>query len=144
MIRYSMRCSEGHRFEGWFRDSDTFERLKSDGQIACTDCGTTAVEKDVMAPALSRGRASSADRSDAAAKAKPDAKPTPDLAAFRAKLEAMSDNVGSDFAAEARRIHAGEAPERPILGEATAAEAKALVKDDIPVMPLPWWNRRDD
>ncbi|MEM6974041.1 MAG: DUF1178 family protein [Pseudomonadota bacterium] len=68
----------------------------------------------------------------------------PDLAALRAKIEAVSDDVGSDFAAEARRIHDGEAPARPILGEATAAEAKALVADDIPVVPLPWWQRRND
>ncbi|MEM8595073.1 MAG: DUF1178 family protein [Pseudomonadota bacterium] len=65
------------------------------------------------------------------------------LKELRRRIEAVSDNVGRDFAAEARRIHAGDAPERPILGEANAEEARGLIEDDIPVLPLPWMSKRD-
>ena len=64
------------------------------------------------------------------------------LAEFRRHVEATSENVGRDFAAEARRIHEGVSAERPIIGEARPAEARALVEDGIPVAPLPWGNRR--
>ncbi|MGL5008851.1 MAG: DUF1178 family protein, partial [Paracoccaceae bacterium] len=60
------------------------------------------------------------------------------LAALRAKVEAESDYVGPNFAAEARAIHAGDAPERAIYGEARFEEAKALIEDGVPVAPLPF------
>ena len=64
------------------------------------------------------------------------------LAELRRRIEAESEDVGRDFAAEARRIHEGEAPERPIIGEARPAEARALIEDGIPVAPLPWGRRK--
>ncbi|MGF1552517.1 MAG: DUF1178 family protein, partial [Paracoccaceae bacterium] len=74
----------------------------------------------------------------------PAPRPAPDLARLRRAIEANSEDVGRDFAAEARRIHRGEAPERAIRGEASGAEARALAAEEIPVLPLPWWRRRDD
>ncbi|MEL6482863.1 MAG: DUF1178 family protein [Pseudomonadota bacterium] len=160
MIRFSLRCSKGHAFEAWFANNATFEKLQMAGAVTCSECGDTAVEKALMAPAVRTGDA--AVRSEAprpageapAAKLPAPASPPPSLsapasekeaalAALRAKIEAVSDNVGRDFAAEARRIHAGDAPQRPILGEASVAEAKSLVAEDIPVMPLPWMSKRD-
>ena len=64
------------------------------------------------------------------------------LKELRRKIEAGSENVGKDFAAEARRIHDGEAPARAIIGEARLADAKALVDDGVPVAPLPWSSRK--
>jgi len=64
--------------------------------------------------------------------------------AFRAMLTALHDHVaknaehvGPRFAEEARAIHDGEAPARPIHGEASRAEAEELIEDGVPVMPLP-------
>ncbi|MEO1467662.1 MAG: DUF1178 family protein [Pseudomonadota bacterium] len=160
MIRYAMRCDRGHCFDSWFRDSAAFESLSAAGQLACADCGSTAVEKLPMAPAVARGNGS-ARRGDGAGQGPQVPAPTrpappahaappaggegrrADLAELRRRIEAVSDDVGRDFAAEARRIHAGEAPERPILGEASLAEARDLAADDIPVMPLPWWTKQN-
>ena len=64
------------------------------------------------------------------------------LAELRRRIEAAADDVGRDFAAEARRIHDGLAPERAIIGEARPSEARALLEDGIPVAPLPWPARR--
>jgi hypothetical protein len=64
------------------------------------------------------------------------------LSELRRRIETRSENVGRDFAAEARRIHEGTAPERPIIGEARAAEARALIDDGSPVAPLPWSSRK--
>ena len=64
------------------------------------------------------------------------------LSELRQKIEASSENVGSDFAREARAIHDGDAPLRPIIGEAKPEEAKSLIEDGIPVAPLPWTSRK--
>lgn len=63
------------------------------------------------------------------------------LAALRRHVEETSDYVGTDFATEARAIHLGEAPERPIWGEARPDEARALVEEGVPVAPLPFMGK---
>jgi hypothetical protein len=47
-------------------------------------------------------------------------------------------SVGTAFAKEARDMHDGLVPDRPIYGEANLAEARKLAEDGIPVMPLPF------
>ena len=48
-----------------------------------------------------------------------------------------SDNVGTKFAEEARRMHFGEIEHRAIHGEADREQVVALLEDGIEVMPLP-------
>jgi hypothetical protein len=147
MIRFALRCDKTHRFESWFGSGADYERLRARGLISCAVCGSGQVEKDLMAPNIGTGAG------PRPAEAPTESAPAPNLsapaspaeqaiAALRAKIEARSENVGRDFATEARRIHAGEAPARPIIGEARAPEARALVEDGIPVMPLPWSSRK--
>ena len=50
MILFTLRCARGHQFEGWFRDGDGFEAQQKTGEISCSECGETKVEKAVMAP----------------------------------------------------------------------------------------------
>jgi hypothetical protein len=137
MIRYALKCREAHDFDAWFASSDEFDRLKAAGHVGCPVCGTDEVEKALMAPAL----AGTAPASDAPLSA-PGSPVEQALAKLRRKVEETAEHVGRDFAREARRIHEGEAPERPIWGEAKAAEARALIEDGIPVAPLPAPPRR--
>jgi hypothetical protein len=137
MIRFSLRCDQAHRFDSWFGSGADFERLVDTGHIACAVCGSTAVAKDLMAPSISGG----APEAGLSAPASPAERA---LAELRRRIEATAENVGRDFAAEARRIHEGEAPERAIVGEARPSEARALLEDGIPVAPLPWQSRRSN
>ena len=50
---------------------------------------------------------------------------------------ANTDDVGEQFAEEARRIHYGEVEERAIRGQATREDAMALQEEGIDVMSLP-------
>jgi len=138
MIKYAIKCSADHSFDSWFQSAAAYEALKGAGHVSCPVCGSTTVEKGLMAPAV---RVS--DTGEVAAV--PDrqlAAPGTDveaaLAALRRQIEANSDYVGLNFAAEARRIHAGDAPERSIYGEARADDARALIEDGVPVAPLPF------
>lgn len=57
MIRYTVRCQAGHEFEGWYRDSKTYETLQAAGAVSCPDCGSAEVRRAPMAPALSGTKA---------------------------------------------------------------------------------------
>ena len=60
----------------------------------------------------------------------------------RKKIEAESEDVGKNFASEARAMHEGDSPIRSIYGEAKIKDAKSLIDDGIPVIPLPWTKRQ--
>jgi hypothetical protein len=149
MIRYTLKCPSGHVFDSWFRDSAAFDALSAGGRLACAVCGSTPVEKAMMAPSVRaeerRGPAADAPVPTAAARLAEPASPVERaLAELRRHLSETSDYVGNTFADEARRIHLGEAEARSIWGEASAEEAKSLNEEGIPVAPLPWLSRRND
>ncbi len=132
MIKFSLRCAEGHDFESWFQSGEAFDGLKTRGLVTCAVCNSKAVEKTLMAPAIA----------NAAGKIGPKSTPSEDVAAriqrLRAEVEANSDYVGDRFASEARAMYLGDTPGRPIHGEAKPDEAKALIEDGVPVLPLPF------
>ena len=55
MIRYTLICNNGHQFESWFSDSDSFDKLKREGHLECAICSSKKVEKSLMAPKISSG-----------------------------------------------------------------------------------------
>ncbi len=136
MIRYNLKCASGHEFEAWFRSSAAYDEQREAGQVGCAVCGTTEVEKAVMAPALK------GDRPEPGL-TKPASPAEVVLTEMRRKVEATSDYVGRDFAAEARRIHDGEVAERAIWGEASRDDARSLKEDGVPIAPIPWMRRTD-
>ena len=133
MIKFSLSCAEGHSFESWFQSGQAFDTLLQRGLVTCPHCGNADVSKALMAPAVSPARKAPAPApEDTAAK----------LAALRAEVEANSDYVGDRFASEARAMYLGDIPDRPIYGEANLKDAKALVEDGVPVLPLPFTPKR--
>lgn len=155
MIRYMLVCDSDHEFDGWFRSGADFDAQAKRGLVACTICGSTKVERGLMAPNVvtSRSRAPVIEHVEAAT---PVAAPVPvpaqevvvapdprqkaiidALTELKRQIIASSDNVGDKFAEEARKIHYGEAPERGIYGQATGEEARALIEEGIEVHALP-------
>jgi len=151
MIRYTLQCERRHGFESWFANSAAYDKQAKRKLIACPICGSTKVEKSIMAPALAR-----ADKpidvppvaAEPAAPA-PHAKATvamisPQERALRSKLKELRDhltknaeNVGRKFPEQARKMHYGEVEHRSIYGEASPQEAKELHEEGIEVHPLP-------
>lgn len=132
MIRYAMRCDQGHDFEGWFRSASAFDATRAAGHVACTECGSVVVEKSLMAPAVPAPRKAGAPQDGRRAA----------IEALRREIESKSDYVGPRFADEARAIHEGRAPGRSIHGEARLDDARKLVEDGIAVAPLPFVPRQ--
>ena len=145
MIVFELQCPDLHRFEGWFASAEHYERQLAAGQIACPVCAAPDVRK-VPSARIKRPRdlpapSASAPLKNPPEKASPAPKPAPaqqmTLAAFIDHVLVNSEDVGTRFAEEARKIHQGEAPRRSIRGQATAAETEALLEEGVPVMPLP-------
>jgi hypothetical protein len=143
MILFKLKCAAEHEFDGWFRDNAAYDRQHARGLIACPDCGTSKVEKALMAPRLGRSRPESAAAAPVPTEKTSNEAPSPTqlrraLQDMRRHVEAHCDYVGERFAEEARRIHNGESSARGIYGEASESEARSLAEDGIEVARIPW------
>lgn len=154
MIHYQVQCSQGHGFDGWFRDSAAFDAQVGHGLVECPACGDTKVSRALMTPAVpKKGRA---EKQAVAVKPEPVGETPvavagerlPDhvramLQRLRAEVEKNCDYVGEQFADEARRIHRGETAARGIYGETTPEQAESLADEGIEVNRIPWVPRAD-
>jgi hypothetical protein len=145
MIKFALLCARGHEFQSWFQSSEAFDTQVKSGLVLCPLCQATEVTKAIMAPAIaSRGEAECA-KPPAQAQAQTkvalldrrDLKSRAMIDAFRRRIFAEADDVGSRFAEEARKIHNGLVPERPIHGQASIGDARALIEEGVPVLPIP-------
>ncbi|MET3793609.1 DUF1178 family protein [Aquamicrobium terrae] len=134
MIRFSLVCEHDHEFEAWFRSGDDFDTQKKRGFIDCPSCGSSKVEKALMAPAVST---SAKQEKMALAMGEAQRQALEEMKALAAKVRENADYVGDKFAEEARKIHFGEADARGIYGEATLEEARDLAEDGVEFMPIP-------
>lgn len=145
MIVFDLACVEhGHRFEGWFANTRAFEDQANRGLVTCPQCGSDKVLKAVTAPSLGR-KGNQASKQIGRTRAAGEPKLAPALqeaisrmAVLQAKALQQSTWVGDQFAAQSRAIHYGEREEATIHGQATLAEASALIEEGIAVMPLPF------
>jgi hypothetical protein len=145
MILYDLRCPKGHTFEAWFRDSGTYEAQAAAGEVPCPTCGSTKVEKALMAPNVSGAKKKHQEAlpTKATMETKQAAEMRKALVDMRQKIEDNFDYVGGGFAEEARKIHYGEADSRNIYGETTSEEASSLDDEGIEVQRVPWLPRND-
>ena len=159
MIKFSLRCSNGHGFEAWFPSNDSFADQRERGFVTCPQCNDASVEKTIMAPNVQGGK----DRGSSATTPVPPPQPTqasvlapvqtatppqawgPEhvaaarqfLHAVRATVQKTHEDVGDKFADEARAIHEGKKLDRGIHGKASKEQIDSLLDDGIEVLPLP-------
>ena len=127
MIVYDLQCSNGHRFEGWFEDRKSYLGQKKKGLIACPVCNDSGVSQ---LPSTFAIKNNESPRQPAAS-----AKSDDQLAQLGNKIvEYVNKNfedVGSDFAKEALKIHYGAIEPRNIRGVSTQAEEKMLRDEGV-------------
>lgn len=126
MIKYDLVCRKDHRFEGWFASSSAYDDEAAKGRVTCPVCNSKKISKAPMAPAVKGGDMPSPAEMRQA------------LVKLRRHVESTAEHVGDRFADEARAIHHGDADDRPIYGEATAEDSKALKEEGIAVAQIPW------
>ena len=108
-------CQQDHAFEGWFGSEQDFQSQLQRGLLTCPLCGNAQVRKALSAPRINLGvRDTSAPASrqpDACAPPMlPDLAPgdlptTASVLQWARQAAAQAEDVGSQFADEARRIH---------------------------------------
>ena len=152
MIHYQLQCGQSHGFDGWFKDSASFEKQAKRGLIECPECGGTDVERALMAPALTRREAlpvpvaaaePPAPAAEKSAAVRLPAQMMAVLQKIRAEIEKNCDYVGPDFADQARARHRGEVEAKPIYGETSDEQAESLAEEGIEVAKVPWVPRAD-
>ena len=126
MIVFDLRCQAGGEvFEGWFASCSDFSDQIERGLVQCQFCGSAVVEKAPMAPRVSRSNALDASKA------------LVELAELQTRLLSNSEWVGEELPETARAMHLGEMERRPVHGQASAEEARSLIDEGIPVLPLP-------
>ena len=139
MISYALKCDQGHVFDSWFQSAAAFDALAKGGHLSCSVCGSDTVSKAVMAP---RVTVSTKTPTPAGSLRPTTGDAENPVAALRRKVEENAEYVGKDFTRQAREIHLGQTPERAIYGEARPDQARSLIEDGVPLIPLPFGPRR--
>lgn len=166
MIKFALGCEKDHEFDGWFPSNDEFARLRDKGLVDCPVCGSTKIQKLLMAPSVktTKGKtpvvvpmSEGSTPPPAAASNIPPAggqimatKPNlPEMPAeiqkevaqqireIRKKIVENAENVGEKFSEEARKMHYGEKEQRGIYGTSSLEEAAELIEEGIEIVPLP-------
>ena len=136
MIKFDLICENQHIFEASFDDSNSFEKQKMKKQIECPFCNSSKISKSVMAPNISGKSTSSAKINRE--KKKLFSNYNKQLNKIKSEIEKNFTYVGKKFPEEARKIHYGEAKDKPIYGEATEKESQELVDEGIGLVRLPF------
>ena len=148
MISFSLKCENNHQFEGWFRSSVDYEDQAKKGLISCPNCNNKKISKALMAPTVRSSKKldkktvnnnpidnlSGADKKVVAG----DYDIRQALRSLRSYVEKNCENVGDNFANEARLISKGEAKNRNIYGKVSSNEAENLKDEGIEVVSIPW------
>lgn len=143
-----LQCAHAHVFEGWFASEDDFTGQLARELIECPVCNDKRIVKMLSAPRLNLGAyAPDASVPPVAPHPAPTSQDVVSAATERAlqaawltvakKILTNTEDVGTQFAQEARKIHYGEVPERGIRGQASPEETQALLEEGIAVLPLP-------
>ena len=129
MIAYDLKCDQGHLFEGWFEDATAFESQQADGLVTCPVCDSATVTRQLSTFAIKTSGGSGT---------------TPvktDLQALGRRIvnyvQKNFDDVGSDFATEALKIHYGASEPRNIRGVSTDKEEQMLRSEGVPFFKFP-------
>ena len=128
----NLRCSNDHRFEGWFASSDDFQSQGERGLVSCPMCNDSSIFRLPSAPRLNVSKQREVATTEPGAQAQMQAHW---LRAVRHMMKNTED-VGDRFPEEARRIHYGESEERGIRGRASPEDADALREEGIEVVAV--------
>ncbi len=135
MVVYNLSCEHDHAFEGWFDSLEAFEGQQANGGLACPMCDSTTIVRRPVAPHLNVSKHSAPERSAVAM--------SPNMSAeamwrkMMAYVRNHTEDVGSQFPEEARKIYYGETEARSIRGNASQQEVAELNEEGIDVLPLP-------
>jgi hypothetical protein len=135
MIKFNLACDQRHDFEAWFSSSADFDDQQTKALVTCPVCGSTKVEKALMVPAVSTGRSQDKKQQKLAADARQEV--MSNIREMVNHVESNTEDVGTRFSEEARKMHYGESQARGIRGQASMDEVHELVDEGVEIVPIP-------
>ena len=138
-MKFTLVCHENHEFEAWFRSNEDYETQAKRGFVECPHCGSTHVQKALMAPSVATGRSKDERQQTVmmAAAQMAQAEYITQLRELTNKVKEQATDVGEKFPEEARQMHYGEKDAAPIYGQAKPKEVEARIEEGVEIMPLP-------
>ena len=102
MIKYNLKCNEGHEFESWFSNSEEFDKLNKKKLLECIYCSSKKINKSIMSPMIS-GLKNKNEQIEILDKEFQDEKNK--LLQLRKFIEKNFDYVGRDFSKKVREVY---------------------------------------
>ena len=154
MIKYSLicrslNCSNKENFDAWFQNIDAFEYQKSKGLVSCPICGSDNIMKSLTTPSFRITKTNISKKIEYKKNIDKNSPPsisnasynnnlTIVLRAIKKEIEKNSENVGNNFAKEARKMKEGKIEKKSIYGQGTKLEIEELKNEGIDVLNIPW------
>ena len=135
MIKYILKCKEGHEFESWFSNSDEFDKLDKKRMLECIYCSSKKITKSIMAPMISNSKNNDEliNNNFKSEKKK--------LIELRKYIEKNFEYVGKDFSKKVREVYYDKKSKKAIYGTATSDEREELAEEGIDLFSIPWVNK---
>jgi hypothetical protein len=144
MIIFDLICSQGHKFECWFKSSKAFEEQKAFRVIHCPVCDDNRIEKAVSSFSIKKHGDPAPQPESPTQPREEKITPHQALRVITEYVNKHFEDVGLDFTKEALKIHWGEAKKRNIKGTALPQEEKVLEEEGVPFLKLPVLKRLDN
>ena len=138
MIKYNLKCSNGHEFISWFSDSLEFDKLNKKKLLECIYCSSKKINKSIMAPMISGGKLKE-DSSNLLNKKLSDKKK--ELLQIRNYIEKNFEFVGDKFSQKVREVYYDKKSKKAIYGSASKKEREELAEEGIDLLSIPWVNK---
>jgi len=147
MITYDLQCSNGHVFEGWFENSDAFEKQLSEGKLRCPICDNEKIVRTPSVFAIKSPKTREISSSKTGSLIPKSEKWAEELQKcqewVQQELEKNFENVGANFAKEALKIHYGTSEARNIRGFSTTQEEEVLKKEGVSFVKIPFLSDKN-
>ena len=138
MIKYNLKCSNGHEFISWFSDSLEFEKLNKKKLLECIYCSSKKINKSIMAPMISGGKLKE-DSSNLLNEKLSDKKK--ELLQIRNYIEKNFEFVGDQFSQKVREVYYDKKTRKTIYGSTTKEEREELAEEGIDLISIPWVSK---
>ena len=128
MIKYSLNCKSCNlTFESWFANSKEFDKLKKKKLINCHNCNSLDIDKSLMSPSINK---KNSERNQNEIRKYKDIKKT--LIKYQKFIKNNFENVGENFAYEARSIHYNNKKnDKGIYGTASKKDLRELSEKEL-------------
>ena len=137
MIKYNLKCSNGHEFESWFSDSDEFDNLNNKKLLECIYCSSRKVQKSIMSPMISGGK----QKEGVGLSNEKLTLNRKELLKIREYVEKNFEFVGDKFSKKVREVYYDRKTKKTIYGTTTPEEREELAEEGIDLISIPWVSK---